>query len=128
MARGDWDKVIDIGGGGGARMPPFGRGVSLPPLGALRGDRDRGAGLLLLFTTYYQIEPDQLGVVQRFGAFVRTSDPGPHLKLPFGIETVTKVPVQRPAQDGVRLPHHALGRAQHLRVRHRRHARRVRSC
>jgi membrane protease subunit HflK len=26
---------------------------------------------------------------------VRTSEPGPHLKLPFGIETVTKVPVQR---------------------------------
>ena len=95
MARGDWDKVIDIGGGGGARMPPFGRGVSLPPTGALRGIAIVVLALLLLFTTYYQIEPDQLGVVQRFGAFVRTSDPGPHLMLPFYIETVTKVPVQR---------------------------------
>jgi len=50
---------------------------------------------LLLFTGYYQVEPDEVAVVQRFGAFVRTTDPGPHLKIPFGIETVTKVPVQR---------------------------------
>ena len=52
-------------------------------------------GGVLLFTTYYQVEPEEVGVVQLFGAYVRTSDPGPHLKLPFGIETVTKVPVQR---------------------------------
>src|SRR5262245_4360810 len=95
MARGDWDKVIDIGGPGGIRMPPLGRGVSLPPTGAMRGLALLVLGALLLLTTYYQIEPDQIGVVQRFGAFVRTSEPGPHLKLPFGIETVTKVPVQR---------------------------------
>src|SRR5262245_31749438 len=94
MARGDWDKVIDIGGGGGARMPPFGRG-RLPSLSALRGLATVALALLLLLTTYYQVEPDQIGVVQRFGAFVGTSEPGPHLKLPFGIETVTKVPVQR---------------------------------
>jgi membrane protease subunit HflK len=53
------------------------------------------AVLLLLLTGYYQVEPDEVGVVQRFGRFVRTSDPGPHLKIPFGVETVTKVPVQR---------------------------------
>jgi membrane protease subunit HflK len=34
-------------------------------------------------------------VVQRFGRLVRITDPGPHLKLPFGVERVTKVPVQR---------------------------------
>jgi len=51
--------------------------------------------LLLLLTSYYQIEPKEVGVVQRFGAYVRTTDPGPHLKIPFGIESVTKVPVQR---------------------------------
>jgi modulator of FtsH protease HflK len=53
------------------------------------------AGLLLLITGYYQVEPDEVGVVQRFGRYVRTTDPGPHLKIPFGIERVTKVPVQR---------------------------------
>jgi membrane protease subunit HflK len=65
------------------------------PLGAWKGLLGALAGLLLLFTTYYQVEPEEVGVVQRFGAYVRTTEPGPHLKLPFGIERVTKVPVQR---------------------------------
>jgi modulator of FtsH protease HflK len=52
-----------------------------------------------------------VGVVQRLGKFVRTAGPGPHFKIPFGIETVTKVPVQRqltmefgfhPVSSGVR--------------------------
>jgi membrane protease subunit HflK len=81
--------IIDIGGGGGPRIPPFLR------LSVLRWAFAIAAVLLLLLTGYYQVEPDEVGVVQRFGRFVRTSDPGPHLKLPFGVETVTKVPVQR---------------------------------
>ncbi len=93
MARSDWERVIDIGGGG-ARMPPFGR-PPMPSPGALRGIAIVALALLLLLTSYYQVEPDQVGVVQRFGAYDRTTDPGPHLKLPFGVETVTKVPVQR---------------------------------
>jgi membrane protease subunit HflK len=51
--------------------------------------------LVFLFTSYYQVEPDEVGVVQRFGRFVGTSGPGPHLKIPFGVDSVTKVPVQR---------------------------------
>src|SRR6185295_9383769 len=51
--------------------------------------------LIFVFTTYYQVEPDEVGVVQRFGAYVRTTEPGPHFRMPFWIETVTKVPVQR---------------------------------
>jgi modulator of FtsH protease HflK len=52
--------------------------------------------LLLVFsTTFYQVEPDEVGVVTRFSRFVRTSNPGPHLRLPLGIERVLKVPVQR---------------------------------
>ncbi len=43
----------------------------------------------------YTIEPEEAGVVQRFGKYVRTSVPGLHLKLPLGIERVTKVPVER---------------------------------
>ena len=53
------------------------------------------AALVLVFTAYYQVEPDEVAVIQRFGAYDRTAEPGPHLRLPFGIETVTKVPVQR---------------------------------
>jgi membrane protease subunit HflK len=46
-------------------------------------------------TSYYQVEPDQVGVVRRLGKFVGTTDPGPHFRIPFGIERVQKVPVQR---------------------------------
>src|ERR1017187_4242414 len=51
--------------------------------------------LAALVGSYYQVEPDEVGLVTRFGRFVRTSNPGPHGKFPFGIERVQKVPVQR---------------------------------
>ncbi len=43
----------------------------------------------------YSIGPDEVGVVQRFGKYVRTTDPGLHVKLPFGIEKVTPVKVKK---------------------------------
>ena len=55
-------------------------------------------GLLLLIlatTSYYQVEPDEVAVIQRFGAYARTEEPGLHVRIPFGVESVTKVPVQR---------------------------------
>ena len=51
--------------------------------------------ILLLWGSFYQISPDEMGVIQRFGKFVRTTDPGLHFKLPLGIEVLTKVPVQQ---------------------------------
>lgn len=51
--------------------------------------------VLLGLTTVYQVEADEVSVVQRFGAFVRTEPPGLHFKLPFGLETATPVKVQR---------------------------------
>jgi membrane protease subunit HflK len=48
-----------------------------------------------LWSIYYQVEPDEVALVTRFGRYVRTTHPGPHLKLPYGIERVQKVPVQR---------------------------------
>jgi membrane protease subunit HflK len=66
-----------------------------PTLGQLRTILAVLAVLVFLFTSYYQVEPDEVGVVQRFGRFVGTSGPGPHLKIPFGVDSVTKVPVQR---------------------------------
>jgi membrane protease subunit HflK len=51
--------------------------------------------IILLFGTVYQISPEEIGVIQRFGRYVRTADPGLHFKLPLGIEHLTKVPVQR---------------------------------
>ena len=54
-----------------------------------------GVVVVGLVSAYYQIEPDEVGLVMRFGRFVRTTNPGPHAKLPFGIEHVQKVPTQR---------------------------------
>jgi membrane protease subunit HflK len=51
--------------------------------------------LIILFSSFYQISPEEIGVILRFGKFVRTTDPGLHLKIPFGIEKLKKVPVQR---------------------------------
>jgi len=51
--------------------------------------------LAVLLSSYYQVEPDEVALVTRFGKYVRTTLPGPHAKLPFGIERVQKVPVQR---------------------------------
>ncbi len=52
-------------------------------------------GVGALWSAYYQVEPDEVGLVTRFGRYVRTSEPGPHAKFPFRIERVQKVPVQR---------------------------------
>jgi len=55
------------------------------------------AGLLVivLIGSYYQVEADEVGLVTRFGRFVRITNPGAHGKLPFGIEKVQKVAVER---------------------------------
>lgn len=54
-----------------------------------------GVLLVLAWGSYYQVEPAEVGAVQRFGKLVRTTQPGPHFKIPLGIETITKVPVER---------------------------------
>ena len=50
--------------------------------------------LVTLAGTVYQIEPEEVGVILRFGKYTRTTTPGLHFKLPF-IEDMTRVPVQR---------------------------------
>ena len=80
-------EVIDVG-----RLPPgFLRGWRA---GTLRKLGYLIVALILLFGTYYQIDADEVGVVQRFGKYVRTTEPGAHFKVPL-IETVARVPVQR---------------------------------
>jgi len=51
--------------------------------------------LIILVTSLYTIDADAVGVIQRFGKYVRTTDPGLHLKMTGGIDTVKKVKVQR---------------------------------
>ncbi|MEW5984024.1 MAG: FtsH protease activity modulator HflK [Acidobacteriota bacterium] len=86
----DWQQrtrsIIDVG-----RLPRFPLGNRA---GLIRNVALVVVGLILLFACYYQVNADEIAVVQRFGAFDRKAEPGPHLKFPF-IETVTRVPVQR---------------------------------
>jgi membrane protease subunit HflK len=62
--------------------------------------RTAAAGLMAVvalvgvFGAVYQIEPEEVGVVLRFGRYVRTTDPGLHFKIPF-VEDMQRVPVQR---------------------------------
>lgn len=71
--------------------------------------------LILAFSTvgtiFYQVGPDEMGVVQRFGRYVRTTPPGLRIKWLLGVETVQKVKVThvfkeefgfRSIQSGVR--------------------------
>ncbi len=54
-------------------------------------------GLVLLVTLYngvYKLEPDEVGVVLRFGKYIDQTDPGLHFLVPY-VETVIKVPVER---------------------------------
>ena len=51
--------------------------------------------LVFFFSSWFTIEPEEVGVILRLGKYVRTVDPGLNFKWPFGIETVYKVPVQR---------------------------------
>lgn len=50
--------------------------------------------LILIFTSFFTVQPEEVGVVTRFGAFTRIANPGLHFKMPF-IEKVQRVPVQR---------------------------------
>lgn len=54
--------------------------------------------LILILGSFYQVQPEEVGVVLRFGRYNRTSEPGLRFKLPF-LETVLKVPVQRQLKE-----------------------------
>ena len=48
-----------------------------------------------LKTSVYTVPTDSAGVVQRFGRYNRTTEPGIHLKMPLGIEEAVAVPVKK---------------------------------
>ncbi|HSK78211.1 MAG TPA: FtsH protease activity modulator HflK [Thermoanaerobaculia bacterium] len=55
--------------------------------------------LILISTTWFTIDPEESGLVLRFGRFVRQVPSGLHMKLPYPIETVEKVPVERQLKE-----------------------------
>jgi len=63
-----------------------GRGVALIALAAI---------VLWGFSGFFRVEPDELGVVLRFGKFVREVSPGLNYHLPYPIETALTPPALR---------------------------------
>ena len=55
------------------------------------------AGVVLFFGTsmVYTVDVNEVGVIQRFGKYIRKEEPGLNFKLPAGIEKVTKVKTRR---------------------------------
>jgi membrane protease subunit HflK len=51
--------------------------------------------LMGVFSSFYTVSPESVAVVQRFGKYTFTAEPGLHFKLPYGIDTATIVPVRR---------------------------------
>jgi len=49
--------------------------------------------IIALGSSFYSVGPDEVGVIRRFGRYVKTTNPGLHLKIPF-IEKVNKVKVK----------------------------------
>ncbi len=79
-------KGANGGGGGGG---PNTRDFSLKLIGLV------GAGLFIawLLTGIYIVAPAERGVVLRFGAYVRSTAPGPHWHVPWPVERVEIVNV-----------------------------------
>ncbi len=84
-------------GDGNDPVRDFFQDANIPriPKGLLIGGVVVLVGLSMLFTVFYTVEPDEVAVIQRFGKYVRQTEPGLHLRLPFGLETVRKVKSQR---------------------------------
>lgn len=52
------------------------------------------AVIIFIATGLYTINPDEVGVIQRFGEYVSTTSPGLHFKIPFGVDNLTKVKIK----------------------------------
>jgi membrane protease subunit HflK len=50
---------------------------------------------IMAFSSFFTIKTGYVGVIQRFGKYTRTTQPGLNYKLPFGIETVRKVSLDK---------------------------------
>ncbi len=97
------DKVRDIfsankrgrgnGSGSGSGQPPFSFGnhsVAYIVIGIFV--------IVTAMNSFYTVQPDEEGVVTRFGEYLKKTDPGPHIKLPF-IDKVYKVRSKRRQEE-----------------------------
>src|SRR5512145_2609156 len=119
---GPWGSGGGSGGGGGGGRGPWGQGPqsgggSTPPdlEELLRRSQDKlkkvlpggslgGRGLILILVAaiafwglsgFFRVQPDELGVVMRFGKYTRDARPGLNYHLPYPVETVLLPKVTR---------------------------------
>ncbi|OQX79551.1 MAG: HflK protein [Candidatus Omnitrophica bacterium 4484_70.1] len=50
--------------------------------------------LITLFSSFYTVQPGEVGVLLRLGKFIKSTKPGLHLKIPWGIDRVYPVKVE----------------------------------
>lgn len=48
-----------------------------------------------LWSAHFTVPSDSVGIVQRFGRYIKIVEPGLHFKLPFSVDTAVIVPVKR---------------------------------
>ena len=77
-----------FGGGSGDSSLSDGKGPMVALIGLL-------LLALLSYEMVYRIEPAERGIVMRFGKYVTSLQPGPHIRFPRPIEQVVKVNVAR---------------------------------
>src|SRR6056297_1177862 len=53
------------------------------------------AVVAVFWTAWFTVQPEETGIVQRFGKVQRTAGPGLHFKFPYGIEKVRLLPTAR---------------------------------
>ena len=108
---GPWGSPPPPGGGGQGGPPGGGRGPDLDDMIRQAQDavrrflpRGGGKGIALLGLVlvavwagsgFYRVQPDEQGVVMRFGAFDRTAPPGLNYHIPWPVESVTTPRVTR---------------------------------
>jgi membrane protease subunit HflK len=98
----DWEKLKQKQqtGGGGSGLPPQVDEI----LKNIKQFKFPGGPVLIIIvlvalffgsSTFFTVGVDEVGVVQRFGKYIRVCQSGLNFKLPAGIEKVTKVKVKR---------------------------------
>ncbi len=105
----DWDKLQQQqkgqpkrGAGGGNSEEPPGFDDIIDKIRGAKGKFPGGAIFIILafiilylgYSCAFKVELNEVGVIQRFGEYIRTESPGLNFKLPNGIESVKKVNVK----------------------------------
>jgi membrane protease subunit HflK len=108
----DWEKLRDNQQKYEKKQSSGGPGMPRPPqmdevLNKFKGFKLPGVlfvGLILLVlyfgsSTFFTVDRNEVGVIQRFGKYKRIAQPGLNFKLPSGFEKVTKVNVKTPETE-----------------------------